>query len=107
MWAWKVKRLRAKETLLVQVVYSTSNPAFLDMLVCLFPLPVHGAWSEWTEQPCSKSCGGGFRIVTRECDNPAPQYGGDNCYGNPNKFEQCSTECCPSNAAAIVNDDNE
>ncbi|XP_062505354.1 SCO-spondin-like isoform X2 [Corticium candelabrum] len=59
------------------------------------PCPVHGAWSEWTEQPCSKSCGGGFRILTRECDNPAPQYGGDNCYGNPNKFEQCNTECCP------------
>ncbi|XP_062508274.1 SCO-spondin-like [Corticium candelabrum] len=59
------------------------------------PCPVHGKWTEWIEHPCSKSCEGGIRTLTRQCANPPPQHGGNNCVGPGIKNEQCNTQCCP------------
>uniref|UniRef100_A0A671PN95 Uncharacterized protein n=1 Tax=Sinocyclocheilus anshuiensis TaxID=1608454 RepID=A0A671PN95_9TELE len=39
-----------------------------------------GQWAPWLE--CSARCGGGVKIRTRECDNPAPQSGGRECVGS-------------------------
>ncbi|XP_062514680.1 A disintegrin and metalloproteinase with thrombospondin motifs adt-1-like isoform X2 [Corticium candelabrum] len=59
------------------------------------PCQVHGGWSAWTQQPCTRSCGGGFQIVTRQCDNPTPENGGRDCVGSELKYRPCTTKCCP------------
>eukprot|EP01029_Cantina_marsupialis_P006584 TRINITY_DN1727_c0_g1_i7.p1 TRINITY_DN1727_c0_g1~~TRINITY_DN1727_c0_g1_i7.p1 ORF type:complete len:3929 (+),score=1599.98 TRINITY_DN1727_c0_g1_i7:991-12777(+) len=66
-------------------------------LSCSTPPPVDGApsdsWSEWTA--CSASCGGGIRTASRECDNPAPMYGGDECVDTDLvKQEACNVDPC-------------
>ena len=45
-----------------------------------FPCPIHGAWGEWSPYSgCTRTCAGGQRFRTRECDNPTPKYGGKSC----------------------------
>jgi len=44
--------------------------------------PVDGEWGDWSSfSSCSKSCGSGLKYRTRQCDNPAPSDGGENCSG--------------------------
>ncbi|XP_062517870.1 coadhesin-like [Corticium candelabrum] len=57
--------------------------------------PIDGAWGAWTMGACTRSCGGGFRLTVRQCDNPPPRNGGSNCEGTSRQFETCSTQCCP------------
>ncbi|VDI13304.1 Hypothetical predicted protein [Mytilus galloprovincialis] len=42
---------------------------------------VHGTWSVWSETTCSVTCGVGTSLRSRNCSNPHPQYGGNNCTG--------------------------
>ncbi|ESP05206.1 hypothetical protein LOTGIDRAFT_227874 [Lottia gigantea] len=64
---------------------------------------VHGGWSEWDQSlgPCSVSCGDGFQDVNerRECNNPAPANGGNNCEGDDERTssQSCSEDPCPVN----------
>ena len=51
-----------------------------------------GAWCAWSS--CSESCGGGSKSRSRKCDNPAPYYGGLQCYGNSQETKSCNTEYC-------------
>uniref|UniRef100_A0AAY4BUS6 ADAM metallopeptidase with thrombospondin type 1 motif 2 n=1 Tax=Denticeps clupeoides TaxID=299321 RepID=A0AAY4BUS6_9TELE len=54
-----------------------------------------GSWGQWTKfGSCSRTCGGGVRFRTRECDNPMPANGGRTCYGNNYEFQLCNTEEC-------------
>ncbi|XP_046898993.1 LOW QUALITY PROTEIN: A disintegrin and metalloproteinase with thrombospondin motifs 2-like [Hypomesus transpacificus] len=54
-----------------------------------------GSWSSWTKfGSCSRTCGGGVRFRTRQCDNPAPSNGGRTCFGNSYEFEMCNMEEC-------------
>ncbi|XP_069119936.1 uncharacterized protein [Argopecten irradians] len=58
--------------------------------------PIDGGWSEWIDfGPCSVTCGQGYRIRTRTCDNPSPQHGGRDCDGEGRDVQLCSTEGCP------------
>ncbi|XP_071954503.1 A disintegrin and metalloproteinase with thrombospondin motifs 3-like [Antedon mediterranea] len=55
----------------------------------------HGAWSAWSEwSSCSYGCGGGVSIRIRECNSPAPLYGGDDCAGDYMEYEVCNEEEC-------------
>lgn len=49
-----------------------------------------GQWSE-----CSSSCGNGYRIRKRHCDDPLPQNGGLECSGCSIDFEVCNSQPCP------------
>ncbi|XP_047146092.1 A disintegrin and metalloproteinase with thrombospondin motifs 9 isoform X1 [Hydra vulgaris] len=61
--------------------------------------PVHGEWGEWSEYGgCSRTCGGGIKFTTRECDNPKPAYNGNYCFGIRKKYESCNTDSCPLNS---------
>ncbi|KAF4095523.1 hypothetical protein G5714_023126 [Onychostoma macrolepis] len=51
-----------------------------------------GQWAPWSE--CSAQCGGGAKIRTRECDNPAPQSGGRECVGSGRQQKACNTHSC-------------
>jgi len=56
---------------------------------------VNGGWSEWSYySDCSATCGGGDKHRTRTCTNPAPSYGGDDCYGNEKEIVKCNTHDC-------------
>ena len=39
------------------------------------------------------SCGGGTKVLVRECNNPVPAHGGNDCEGKPFKVEDCNN--CP------------
>ncbi|KAM4727217.1 A disintegrin and metalloproteinase with thrombospondin motifs 2-like [Anableps anableps] len=59
-------------------------------------LKQHGNWGRWSPfGSCSRTCGGGVRFRTRQCDNPPPANGGRTCYGNSYEFQLCSQEDCP------------
>eukprot|EP00111_Clytia_hemisphaerica_P007868 TCONS_00022855-protein len=60
--------------------------------------PVDGKWGNWTSfGSCSKSCGGGFQIRSRACNNPIPKYGGKDCQGMFKENRTCNTQNCPVN----------
>ncbi|XP_076856972.1 A disintegrin and metalloproteinase with thrombospondin motifs 3 isoform X2 [Brachyhypopomus gauderio] len=55
-----------------------------------------GAWGAWTKYgPCSRSCGTGIRFRTRQCNNPAPANGGQDCQGVNYDFQLCNMDDCP------------
>uniref|UniRef100_A0A3B1KBD0 ADAM metallopeptidase with thrombospondin type 1 motif 20 n=1 Tax=Astyanax mexicanus TaxID=7994 RepID=A0A3B1KBD0_ASTMX len=58
--------------------------------------PVHGEWGPWGPYSvCSRTCGGGTRSTSRDCNKPAPKNGGRFCVGRRMKFRSCNTEPCP------------
>ncbi|XP_062867386.1 A disintegrin and metalloproteinase with thrombospondin motifs 2 [Trichomycterus rosablanca] len=59
-----------------------------------------GHWGQWTKfGSCSRTCGGGVRFRTRQCDNPIPANGGRTCYGNNYEFQLCNSEECTKDMA--------
>ncbi|XP_009996158.1 PREDICTED: hemicentin-1 [Chaetura pelagica] len=58
--------------------------------------PVDGKWAAWSSwSSCSVSCGGGSRQRTRQCSDPAPQFGGHKCEGNDMQVDFCNSDPCP------------
>ncbi|KFV64727.1 A disintegrin and metalloproteinase with thrombospondin motifs 3, partial [Dryobates pubescens] len=55
-----------------------------------------GNWGAWTKfGSCSRSCGTGVRFRTRQCNNPMPINGGEDCAGVNFEFQLCNPEECP------------
>ncbi|XP_029454608.1 A disintegrin and metalloproteinase with thrombospondin motifs 3 [Rhinatrema bivittatum] len=55
-----------------------------------------GNWGSWTKfGACSRTCGTGVRFRTRQCNNPMPVNGGQDCPGVNFEYQLCSTEECP------------
>ncbi|KAM9311710.1 A disintegrin and metalloproteinase with thrombospondin motifs 20 [Gastrophryne carolinensis] len=52
-----------------------------------------GAWEPYTS--CSRSCGGGIKTSSRNCNQPEPRNGGKYCVGRRMKFRSCNTDSCP------------
>ncbi|XP_055603585.1 semaphorin-5A [Uranotaenia lowii] len=58
--------------------------------------PIDGGWGPWgVWGECSATCGGGFRIRRRKCDDPQPQNGGMDCPGCHLDYEVCNSHTCP------------
>ena len=56
---------------------------------------VHGNWSQWGAfGACSVTCGGGLQIRVRTCDNPPPEFGGDDCAGKSEEIRPCNEIPC-------------
>ena len=70
------------------------------MVICITIIfsvgPVNGGWGEWAEwSSCSQTCGGGAKIRERECDNPAPAYGGAQCASDGySEMDSCNKSAC-------------
>ena len=60
---------------------------------------VWGSWGAWAS--CSKSCGGGEKIRIRECDNPAPDHGGETCSGTEQGNGTCNQQPCQGNKSRL------
>ncbi|KAK9965953.1 hypothetical protein ABG768_005015 [Culter alburnus] len=55
-----------------------------------------GGWSSWGKfGSCSRTCGGGVRSRSRQCNNPVPAYGGRDCPGSTFDYQVCNSEDCP------------
>ncbi|XP_071773886.1 A disintegrin and metalloproteinase with thrombospondin motifs 3 [Centroberyx gerrardi] len=55
-----------------------------------------GTWGSWSKYgSCSRSCGTGVRFRTRQCNNPAPSNGGQDCPGVNYEYQLCNTADCP------------
>ncbi|XP_042277969.1 A disintegrin and metalloproteinase with thrombospondin motifs 3 [Thunnus albacares] len=55
-----------------------------------------GSWGSWSKfGSCSRSCGTGVRFRTRQCNNPAPSNGGQDCPGVNYEYQLCNTDDCP------------
>ncbi|KAL9951953.1 hypothetical protein ACROYT_G044713 [Oculina patagonica] len=53
--------------------------------------PVDGGWSNYSKwSKCSKSCKGGKMTRTRDCNNPAPANGGQDCKGKSKQTISCN-----------------
>uniref|UniRef100_A0A803SP42 ADAM metallopeptidase with thrombospondin type 1 motif 14 n=1 Tax=Anolis carolinensis TaxID=28377 RepID=A0A803SP42_ANOCA len=59
------------------------------------PYSQDGSWSSWSKfGSCSRTCGGGVRSRSRNCNNPPPAYGGRHCPGATYEYQICNTEDC-------------
>ena len=57
---------------------------------------VDGSWGTWSEWgACSVTCNYGVKTRARSCDNPSPQYGGNQCSGNGENMKNCVEAYCP------------
>lgn len=60
------------------------------------PEPVDGGWGNWSDyNNCSRHCGGGVSMQTRQCDHPAPAHGGTFCVGERTRYKICNIDPCP------------
>ncbi|XP_033728072.1 uncharacterized protein LOC117317375 [Pecten maximus] len=50
-------------------------------------------WSNWSE--CSSTCGNGTSTRKRLCNNPTPDHGGKDCFGEDFETVFCNMENCP------------
>nr|XP_022344318.1 SCO-spondin-like isoform X5 [Crassostrea virginica] len=58
--------------------------------------PIDGNWASWSSYgACTVTCGGGTQVRNRTCTNPAPQYLGADCVGDPSSSQSCNTHNCP------------
>ncbi|XP_054846676.1 A disintegrin and metalloproteinase with thrombospondin motifs 3 [Eublepharis macularius] len=55
-----------------------------------------GNWGAWTKfGSCSRTCGTGVRFRTRQCNDPMPVNGGQDCAGVNFEYQLCNMEECP------------
>lgn len=54
-----------------------------------------GDWSQWMSwSTCSNTCGTGWKIRSRECNNPPPFLGGQTCNGLGYAVDSCTVSAC-------------
>ena len=57
--------------------------------------PVDGGWGSWSSySTCSRTCGGGTKSKSRNCNNPKPAHGGARCRGSSSQSKSCNTQEC-------------
>jgi hypothetical protein len=60
--------------------------------------PVNGGFSDWINYgSCSAPCNGGIQTERRLCNNPAPEFGGNECFGETYKTVKCNETPCKIN----------
>ena len=61
-------------------------------------LSVNGGWSAWGEwSKCNVFCGGGESTKQRNCNQPEPQHGGEDCSSDGSsdtESKSCNTHDC-------------
>ena len=75
--------------------YLSRGFSFYLVTNLLFLVLVDGNFTSWENVGnCSQSCGGGRQYQRRNCTNPAPAYGGNNCTGNTSRTISCNSHAC-------------
>ena len=61
---------------------------------------VHGGWTEWKPwDECPVICGGGIQSRSRNCSNPPPANGGNDCEGEGLVSRSCNESPCPGKSS--------
>lgn len=73
-----------------------------SMITLMFVVVVNGGyspWSDWTQ--CTVTCGGGESLRSRQCTNPAPEFGGKDCssLGSSSETMKCKSDPCPGKSS--------
>ena len=69
----------------------------------LLRFSVHGKWGSWGAfGACTAACGGGVQTRYRNCNKPAPTYGGKTCPGEGRNIRGCNTHHCPGMKSKIL-----
>ena len=69
-----------------------------EVTLCILSFPVDGGFTNWSPfSQCTKTCGGGSQVRSRNCSNPKPQFGGKTCdhLGADDESRKCNTFFCP------------
>ena len=74
------------ESLLLNLNYYFAEPTQVD--------GGYSEFSDWTVAVCTETCGGGTRMRTRTCTDPAPANGGAGCEGVDSETQTCNTQTC-------------
>ncbi|XP_063430248.1 uncharacterized protein LOC134712536 [Mytilus trossulus] len=70
----------------------TESQSCVSSITC----PIDGIWSDWSIWgACSVTCESGVEMRNRTCNNPAPQYGGQDCQGSDSDSQTCTLSMCP------------
>ena len=65
--------------------------------------PIDGRWAFWGAwSQCSKTCDKGIQHRTRQCSQPAPANGGNDCHGNNRQEKDCAEFPCPCTNTLIL-----
>ena len=80
-------------------------PYIPKLLIAFSLLIVNGGWAHWSSfNACDKSCGGGQQIITRLCNKPEPDFGGQKCLKSDGsgtrslidiQLQVCNIKACP------------
>lgn len=77
------------------ITFAINHCDFFLISVTLFE-KVHGEWGEWSVwTTCNVTCSGGLQQRQRQCNNPTPQNGGNNCTGREAEIVTCNDVPCP------------
>ncbi|XP_074625866.1 coadhesin-like [Acropora palmata] len=80
----------------VNFVQKCLPPPLENSLLFSLPNQMNGNWAEWGAwTKCSLTCGPGTQTRVRQCNNPAPAYGGKNCDGPFRQSGVCIKKKCP------------
>ena len=61
-------------------------------------MTVDGGWTDWGSwSACSSSCDEGVMKRYRQCTNPEPTVGGQDCVGDMNEVANCTGDVDPDN----------
>ena len=72
------------------------------MLKCIIVDCVWGTWGTWTT--CSKSCGSGVQVRTKDVDTHE-ENGGTACSGSSIEQQNCETAVCPAGNVSVFDID--
>ena len=83
--------LKPKSAIHVQVRFQ-----YFMELRSKIPFAVDGGWTAWSSwSSCIETCGGGLQSITRDCTDPTPSHGGQECAGEKKRFKYCNNNPCP------------
>ena len=82
--------------LTLRIIFVLNDPTVGPIqILCHSCITVDGKWSPWQQGVCSVSCGEGEMVLTRQCNNPSPKFGGKPCQGNSKETVPCNLKQCP------------
>ena len=78
------------------LIFSSVRLSIIGHLLFFTYFSVHGNWSGWSRWPnCNKPCNGGNKTRKRQCNNPEPAFGGEDCEGPATETDSCNMHSCP------------
>lgn len=90
------RRLPIASSLINWILFAIYIYLYIIYINNLFYDTVDGEWSNWKSwSTCSNTCGEGYMMRVRSCNNPSPAYGGKECPDTSYTLQSCNLRHCP------------